>query len=348
MLIGTAAGSGQARLAALLLLLGLSFSAPGATLERVLIEIGGQAGEVERNVAFLLAERITEPSGIPVRIVEETAAANGPAGRLRERPIPAAPADDLVILLGIPEHHAALRARLDALRIPALTGLAPGPEGFLLETVPTEGGLEVLAAGVDPLGVLYAAGEFLRRSVIRETSLEFPSSFTVRTAPAFEIRGTQFGQSGVALTRAKVRAWTAQDRRRAILDFALAGLNTVEIGKGLRADAPEYRLLKSFGLKTLVHYGPNVGDGPPEWRTAQSIGRRVSSAPRCRPPAWPCSAVARNGSGIPPRSTTSGSTAVTAAAANATAANPTAAPSSACARTRPPSSTATIRRPRSS
>ena len=34
-----------------------------------------------------------------------------------------------------------------------------------------------------------------------------------------------------------------------------------------------YRLLKSFGLKTLVHYGPNVGDGPPEWRAVESIGR---------------------------------------------------------------------------
>jgi len=95
----------------------------------------------------------------------------------------------------------------------------------------------------------------------------------VRTAPAFEIRGTQFGQSSVALNRAKVRPWTEHDRRHAILDFALAGLNTVEIGDGIRADDPTYRLLQSFGLKTLLHYGPNVGEGPPEWRAAESIGR---------------------------------------------------------------------------
>jgi hypothetical protein len=185
----------------------------------------------------------------------------------------APPVSELVILLGIPEHHAAMRAQLDAQRIPPLTDLAPGPEGFLLQTIPRGGGLLVLAAGVDARGVLYAAGEILRHTVTRDSRLEFPASLTMRTAPASEIRGTQFGQSSVALNRAKVRPWTEKDRGRAILDFALAGMNTVEIGEGTRADDPIYRLLKSFGLKTLVHYGPNLGDGPPEWRAVESIGR---------------------------------------------------------------------------
>jgi hypothetical protein len=250
----------RSRVVCSLLLLGLFPAAHGAPFKSVLIRTGGQAGETERAVASLLAERIAEPSGIPARVVDEAASV-------------ASPPTELVILLGIPEHHGALRGQFDARQMPPLTGLAPGPEGFLLETIPNGRGFQVLAAGVDPRGVIYAAGEILRRGIIRETVFEFPVKLAVRTAPAFEIRGTQFGQSSVARNRAKVRPWTEQDRRRAILDFALAGMNTVEVGEGTRADDPEYRLLNSFGLKTLVHYGPNVGDGPPEWRAVESIGR---------------------------------------------------------------------------
>ena len=244
----------------LLLLLGLVPAVGAAPFKSVLIQTGGQAGEIERNVAALLAERLAEPSGLAVRVADEA-------------PVAASPATELLILLGVPEHHSAMRAQFDALRIPPFTGLAPGPEGFLLETTRRGSSFQVLAAGVDPRGVLYAAGEILRRGVIRESDFEFPTNLSMRTAPAFEVRGTQFGQSSVARNRAKVRAWTEQDRRRAILDFALAGMNTVEIGEGANADDPGYRLLKSLGLKTMVHYGPNVGDGPPEWRAAESIGR---------------------------------------------------------------------------
>lgn len=234
--------------------------ARGATLQTVLIRTGAQSGTVERNVAGLLTERIAEPSGIRVRIESETTAATPATG-------------ELVILLGIPEHHAGIRAQFDAQRIRPLTPLAPGPEGFLLQAIARGTGTLVVAAGIDPRGVLYAAGEILRRMVIREFSVEFPDQLTVRSAPAFEVRGTQFGQSSVALNLAKVRRWTEQDRRRAILDFALAGLNTVEVGENIRPDNPIYRLLQSFGLKTLIHYGPNVGEGPPEWAAVESIGR---------------------------------------------------------------------------
>ena len=159
---------GGSRLACLLLLLGLLPSGRGAPFKGVLIQIGGQAGETERAVASLLAERIAEPSGIPARVADEGAVA-------------ASPATELVILLGVPEHHSALRAQFDARRIAPLTGLAPGPEGFLLETVPRGNGFQVLAAGVDPRGVLYAAGEILRRGVIRKSFFDFPASLTVRT-----------------------------------------------------------------------------------------------------------------------------------------------------------------------
>jgi len=173
----------------------------------------------------------------------------------------------------VPEHHARIRAWCGALRLEPLTRRSPGPEGFLLQTVRSESGGLVIVAGGDARGVLYGAGETLRHLVVRGSVLDFPASLTVRSAPAFEIRGTQFGQSSVALTRAKVRPWTEGDRRHAVLDMALAGLNTVEVGEGISADDSLYRLLKSFGLKSLLHYGPNAGDGPLEWHAAESIGR---------------------------------------------------------------------------
>jgi hypothetical protein len=240
----------------------LSFGpASAATYRSARIVNGAQAGEVERNVAALLAERIGEPSGIPARVIQETEDAAPVAG-------------ELTILLGVPERHARLRALIEARRIRPLSASNPGLEGFLLQTAEDGKKPVLIAAGVDPRGTLYAAGEILRRMVIRETGFDFPEQLTVRTAPAFEVRGTQFGQSSVALTRAKVRRWTEQELRRKILDFALAGMNTVQVGEARSADDATYRVAQSFGLKTLIHYGPNIGEGPPEWRASESIGRQ--------------------------------------------------------------------------
>jgi hypothetical protein len=243
-----------------LLVFTLCVSVQGSQFKSILIQSNEQASEVERNAAALLAERISESSGIHVRVT------NALQNTLQ-------PSSELWILIGTPETHSGIRKEFDKHRIPPLTPLAPGPEGFLLRTISNGPGTILLAAGIDPRGTLYAAGEILRQTVIRSSFLEFPTNLNMRTAPAFEIRGTQFGQSSVALNRSKVRPWTFMDRRRAILDFALAGLNTVEIGTGNRADDSVYRLLKSFGIKTLMHYGPNVGNGPAEWQAAESIGR---------------------------------------------------------------------------
>jgi hypothetical protein len=235
-------------------------SACGAGFTGVQIQIGERAGDVEKNAASLLAERIGEQGVGSVRILGGSDVAHTNANQF-------------VVLLGLPENHSQIRKLFDQLRIPPLARLSPGPEGFLVKAIPRGSGCIVLVAGLDPRGVLYGAGELLRQLVVRNSVLELPSDLSVRSAPAFEVRGTQFGQSSVALNRAKVRPWTEQDRRRAILDIALAGLNTVEVGEGIRAEDPVYRLLKSFDLKTLVHYGPNTGSGPPGWQAAESIGR---------------------------------------------------------------------------
>ncbi len=223
----------------------------GAMYPSVRIVVGTQASEVDRNVAGVLAERIAK-----ARVAGESE--QGMAG-------------ELTILLGVPSRHAKLRGGMEARRIRPLTALSPGVEGFHLQTA---GGGVLLAAGMDDRGVLYAAGEILRRMTIRSAGVEFPDLLTVRTAPAFEVRGTQFGQSGVALGKAKVRPWTEEELRRRILDFALAGMNTVQVSEGVTADDPIYKTARAFGLKTLIHYSANAGQGPPEWAASESIGRQ--------------------------------------------------------------------------
>ncbi len=247
------------RLGSLLAVIGLVSSMEAATFRSVLILSGEGAGEMEKNVASLLAERIAELSDVPVRIADKAP--------------PSLAAKELMILPGIPEHHAQIRNEFDAQGIAPLSNLSPGPEGFLVKTIPSANDCRLVVAGVDARGVLYGAGEALRHMAGRGAALEFPPNLAVRSAPAFEVRGTQFGQSSVALNRAHVRPWTEKERRHAILDFALAGLNTVEVGQNIDGNDPVYRLLKSFGLKTMVHYSPNAGDGPVEWRAAESIGR---------------------------------------------------------------------------
>ena len=166
----------RGRVACLLAISGLVSSAHGAPFQSVVIQSGERAGAIERNVASLLAERIAELGDVPVRIAHEA-------------PTAPTPATELVILLGVPENHARIRAQFDAQRLEPLTGLSPGPEGFLLKTVPREAGRLVIVAGLDPRGVLYGAGETLRHMVVRGSVLEFPASLTVRSAPRLRFVG---------------------------------------------------------------------------------------------------------------------------------------------------------------
>ncbi len=237
------------------MLFGIFFAAVplcGGEYESVTIRVGAAANQVELNVAELLKRRIAEPNNLPVRVE------NAPGPVLK---------NSLLILLGIPAHHNELRQQLEIERLAPLTERDPGPEGFLLKT-PADQSDVLLAAGVDQRGVLYAAGEILRQMHIKEHTAEFPDSLEVRTAPAFEVRGTQYGQSGVAKRLAKVRDWTPEETHRVIIDYALAGANTFSTGPG-----PMYDFIKSFGLMTQGGFGANTGPGPPEWNAKESIGR---------------------------------------------------------------------------
>lgn len=235
---------------------------PAAERRTVVVRVGREADAVEKTAANVLVQRLTETGQVRARV--EAEGANGSQD-----------ADALVVLLGVPAHHEEIAHLFTRLHIPPLTQLAPGPEGFLMQSLSEKGRRFVLAAGVDDRGVVYAVGEFLRQAIIQKGGIEFPQNLNLRTAPAFEVRGTQIGQSGVMIEKAHARQWTKAEREHAITDIVLAGANTIQVGERLGANGDEtYRFIKSLGVKTLVHFTPNeYGGGPPEWQAKESIGR---------------------------------------------------------------------------
>ncbi len=196
---------------ALFLLMSIHLTNAGA-FRTVLVITGHKAGPVEENVAQLLVNRLNE-SGV---VTAQT------AGEEKQN---FSNSVDLIVYLGISARHNGISNLLQQKHIPELTSLAPGPEGFLLKLVKEQGQPLLLATGTDERGCLYAVGELLRQASFDQGHMEIPDALEVRTAPAFEIRGTQYGQSGVAKSMAGVRDWTEEETQRVILDYALAGAN---------------------------------------------------------------------------------------------------------------------------
>jgi hypothetical protein len=235
-----------------------TFSAvSGKDYKNIMIVTGTSASPVETKVAALLAARLSETSHIHARVVVEN-------------DIPANTVSDLFIYLGVSGHHSEIGKLMKTKRIHELSALDPGQEGFLLKSS-NEGTKDILLAiGKDDRGCLYAVGEILRKTVFRELAVQIPNDLNVRTAPAFEIRGTQFGQSHIAKSLAKVRPWTDEETQRVILDYALAGANIFSTAPGKMFD-----FIKSYGLMTLGEFNPNAAPEVtnPAWAATESIGR---------------------------------------------------------------------------
>lgn len=225
--------------------------------KNVILLIDKSASQVEINVANLLVERLKESGITNTQLLDESHLTQSYS-------------DELVILLGISKHDRLIDSLFNKYRIHELTDLHPGSEGFLLKFIASPKNSFLIAAGVDDRGCLYAVGELLRQVKIRNGELDIPSDLDIRTAPAFEIRGTQFGQSGVAKRLAHVRDWTEQETQRVILDYALAGANIFPTSPG-----PMYDFIKSFGLMTQTNFGANTAGQkvPEEWNASESIGR---------------------------------------------------------------------------
>jgi hypothetical protein len=223
----------------------------------VIVQIGKSAGKIEKNVAQLLVERFQENGLLNIILEDQNNKVISEQHKLR-------------LLLGTPDHHEAINTIFTKHRIEPLTQLSPGPEGFLLKIFEDDNSSILIVSGVDERGCLYALGELLRQAIFKKGKVKIDSYLDIRTAPAFEIRGTQFGQSHVAKKLAQVRHWTEDETKRVILDYALAGANIFPTSAGTKFD-----FIKSYGLMTQTNFGANTAGEkvPDDWNASESIGR---------------------------------------------------------------------------
>ena len=241
--------------AGLALLAALGFAptaqaAPPIRYQEARVFAGSSATPVDKRIAQLLVDRLESHAGVSSGLGGlETAEAN------------------LAIYLGTPANHPEIAALLEKHRIPPLTRLAPGPEGFLLRYFPEDHVL--VAAGVDERGCLYAVGELLRQARWAASGFTLPANLDIRTAPAFEIRGTQYGQ-GIQANLEGVRKWTDTECQEVVLDYALAGANIFDTEPGTM-----YDFIKSYGLMALDNGYANIAKSeiPEAWEAKESIGR---------------------------------------------------------------------------
>ncbi|MCC6797404.1 MAG: hypothetical protein IT366_19980 [Candidatus Hydrogenedentes bacterium] len=199
------------------------------------------------HVAGVLKSRIEKRSAVTIRV---TAFFEGAA--------------DYWILLGQAGNSAVIdKARLaHAVSLPGRT--RPAPEGFAVKSVQFKSGPGMIAVGVDQRGVLYAAGEILRRIRYAPDYVEI-DPLNMRTAPAYRFRGSSANQGGTMMRATGARGWTQDELFEVTLDYALAGANCFYTGD---QGGPAYDFVKSFGLMSTTGARPNElnREFPAEWK----------------------------------------------------------------------------------
>jgi hypothetical protein len=200
--------------------------------------------EVEQRVAEVLRDRILRRSQVTVEIVR------GAAG------------ESLPIYLGRRDVGAGRFKELAERHRVTLQGKARiAPEGYAVKLVNTEEGPLLVAEGADARGVLYAAGEVLRRFEYGPDYVSI-AHVDMSAAPAYRFRGSSANQGGTMREKTGARAWTSDESRNYMLDFALSGANTFYAWGG------DFDFVKQFDLMTVGGCRPNQfkGDIPEEWK----------------------------------------------------------------------------------
>lgn len=218
---------------------------------RINIVLNENATKVEENVAKVLQDRLKRNSKVSVDIS-------------KERDI----TSKLHIYLGLANKSDLLEQLFNKynMRLPGYNKTAA--EGYAVKLVNLDNAPAIIAVGTDNRGVLYAAGEILRQLTVEPLAVVF-TTFDISSAPAYRFRGANNPQGGTMRKFTKSRAWTTDEWKEVILDYALAGANSFYAetwgNGGERND-----FLKSFDLMTTVGIRPNQyqGDFPEEWKSS--------------------------------------------------------------------------------
>lgn len=214
------------------------------------IILNENASDVERNIANVLKNRLQKNSKVKVSISKEKD-----------------PNAGLNIYLGRVSKSGRLNELSKKFNL-LLPGIQkPFAEGYAVKTITLENTPAILALGVDNRGVLYAVGEILRQMEPKKLAIKF-KSFDISTAPAYRFRGANNPQGGTMRKFTKSRAWTTDEWKGVILDFALAGANCF-YAEEWGSTSERTKFIKSFDLMTTVGIRPNQykDDFPVEWKS---------------------------------------------------------------------------------
>lgn len=218
---------------------------------KVNIILSEKIDEVEENVAKVLKDRLQMNSNVSVTISKERDVTSS-----------------LQIYLGLANRSDNLEElfKKNNMRLPGYA--KPAAEGYAVKMVTVDNTPAIIAVGKDKRGLLYAAGEILRQMEVDPMAIIF-ATFDISSAPAYRFRGANNPQGGTMRKFTKSRAWTADEWKEVILDYALAGANTFYAETwGNGGERNDY--LKSFDLMTTVGIRPNQyhGEFPEEWKSS--------------------------------------------------------------------------------
>lgn len=222
--------------------------AESPSFDRLAIVVERDASEGERRVADLLKSRILEAVDLAIDVATDPVQASRlnvhlgiqrPQGRLH----------DLCMA-----HQVKLPGRKDVIFA----------EGYAAKAVISHEATLVVAVSADQRGLLYAAGEILRRLKVGDRRVQV-APFDVSTSPGFRYRGFSANQGGTMMKITGARSWSEDERRAVMLEYALAGANMFYSSD---QPSPTHDYLKSFDLMTTTGARPNQlrTPFPPEWK----------------------------------------------------------------------------------
>jgi hypothetical protein len=139
----------------------------------------------------------------------------------------------------------------------------PAAEGFAIKTVRVDGvpSVIVVAQEGDKRGLLYGAGELLRRLTYGPDRVSL-GELDLQMAPAYRLRGSSANQGGTMRQITGARGWTTEETWGYMIDLALSGANV------LYAWGEDFDYIKAFDLMGVGGCRPNQYDSeyPEEWK----------------------------------------------------------------------------------
>lgn len=201
---------------------------------RIALVVESGVDTAAERVAPILRDRIQDRSDVSVEITSGLSAEA-----------------DLRIALGRRDASNGLFRDLAMRHHLTLPGVArTAPEGYAVKRVTEAGAPLLIAEGADARGVLYAAGEVLRRLGYGPDHVTL-GPVDMRAAPAYRYRGSSANQGGTMREITGARAWSSEEWRDYFLDFAFSGAN---IGY---AGGAQFDFLHSLDLMTVHGCRPN-------------------------------------------------------------------------------------------